>query len=263
MNKLEPRDSYWEKRGMLSFLYKGEAFYTVTPIPYYYRRRSLLLELMKPIIGLPQVATICDFGCGDGWYVRYFSDVFKNKSWCGLDVSDSMLEKAKLLCPKVKFALSDKSIPFEQKFDAIYAITVFAHIMNDSDVIESFKYISAKLEIKGYCLLFEQTGTRKSGSTYCTRAYTDYIDYANHVGLSLESQELISFPAHRFFEKIIAPCYRRFFSKGTNNVERCINANKSLVYRFLSRIMLLFSILPIKKNSVSKNGYTFYVFRKY
>jgi len=46
---------YWDDRGGVSYCYKGETFYTVTPIPYYYRRRAVLLALMRPLIEKSEV----------------------------------------------------------------------------------------------------------------------------------------------------------------------------------------------------------------
>jgi len=41
MNSHLANKDYWNERGNKLFYYKGEPFYTVTPIPYYYRRRKI------------------------------------------------------------------------------------------------------------------------------------------------------------------------------------------------------------------------------
>ena len=74
MSNITSQD-YWNDRGMNSYWYKGETFYTVTPIPLYYRRRVLLLELLEPLVVDNNVKDICDFGCGDGWYICISHDL--------------------------------------------------------------------------------------------------------------------------------------------------------------------------------------------
>ena len=38
------KDAYWEQRGAEGFEYRGETFYTITPIGFYYERRRKLLN---------------------------------------------------------------------------------------------------------------------------------------------------------------------------------------------------------------------------
>ena len=64
-------NSYWERRGRLKCYYKNEEFYTITPIPYYYKRRKIILELIEEYISKGEVQKVCDFGCGDGWYINF------------------------------------------------------------------------------------------------------------------------------------------------------------------------------------------------
>lgn len=40
------KNQYWEERGKGYCFYKGEDFYTITPIPYYFKRREILLKLL-------------------------------------------------------------------------------------------------------------------------------------------------------------------------------------------------------------------------
>ena len=69
-------DEYWDKRAACEYNYKGEKFYTMTAIPYYYERRNEIIKKIKSIIcnGM----SVCDFGCGDGVYVREFAQTYPN-----------------------------------------------------------------------------------------------------------------------------------------------------------------------------------------
>jgi len=55
--------NYWNSRGSNFFKYKGEYFYTITPIPHYYKRRKLLLNLIGE--RLRDKNAVLDYGCGD------------------------------------------------------------------------------------------------------------------------------------------------------------------------------------------------------
>jgi len=67
-------DEYWDKRAACEYNYKGEKFYTMTAIPYYYVRRNEIIKKIKSIIcnGM----SVCDFGCGDGVYIRKFAKTY-------------------------------------------------------------------------------------------------------------------------------------------------------------------------------------------
>jgi hypothetical protein len=65
-------ENYWLDRGNNLYEYKGEKYYTITPIPYYLKRRELLLKNVENIINKlvekKRFLKICDYGCGDGYY---------------------------------------------------------------------------------------------------------------------------------------------------------------------------------------------------
>jgi SAM-dependent methyltransferase len=102
---------YWDERGAKSFLYKGERFYTITPIPFYYKRRKILIKLLKEIIHNDAVNTVFDYGCGDGYYLKIFSGFFPGKKYYGADISQEMIARAKESNPAVEFFLLNASAP--------------------------------------------------------------------------------------------------------------------------------------------------------
>ena len=109
-------DPYWEERGEKTYRYRGEEFCTVTPIPMYYERRRILVRLLEPYIGAASVRRICDFGCGDGYYLARFSRRFVGKDWVGIDVAQSMIEQTIRACPVAKYYVSKNGIEEGESF---------------------------------------------------------------------------------------------------------------------------------------------------
>jgi SAM-dependent methyltransferase len=255
---------YWDYRGRLEYRYKGETFYTISPIPYYYRLRANLLELLLSVFESINPMNICDFGCGDGWYLKYLSDKFPNsKHWIGVDLSETMIRRARELCPGADFFVSGNGITVGYSIDLIYSIFVFAHVMDDGKVLELFQNISAKLAPDGRFVIFEQTGPkRRQGENWCQRMSDEYVKLAEKCGMVAEKRRLIAFPFYRLFEKRITPYYYRFLSAGADYTERCMNANRSPIFRVMSSITLALSGAPLRPDTGKQEGNTFIVFKK-
>ena len=64
--------AYWDKRAKREYIYKKEKFYTITPIPYYFRHRKIILDKIQSFIMNNKSKVVCDFGCGDGEYISQF-----------------------------------------------------------------------------------------------------------------------------------------------------------------------------------------------
>ena len=253
---------YWNYRGVKSYQYKGETFYTVTPIPLYYRRRALLLELIKPLVLDNTVKNICDFGCGDGWYLQYLGRICPSKRYYGIDISESMLERAKQVAPFAELQISQSGLNFENIFDLIFAIAVFAHI-KDYLIPDLFKNIYDHLKPGAKFILFEQTGPeRREGETWCRRTTQEYVGFAKGAGFEIEQRRLIAFPVHRFFERRIAPYLIRFFSNGFDKHERRIDANRSYFFKLMSELALYCTIQPLRADDGSIEGNSLYVLEK-
>ena len=86
---------------------------------YYYRRRAILIEFLASVISNPEIVNICDFGCGDGWYLKYLSENHNGKQWYGVDLSEAMIARAKKECPSAELLLSGNGIGFNCEFDLI------------------------------------------------------------------------------------------------------------------------------------------------
>ena len=187
----------------------------------------------------------------------------KPKQWYGVDLSETMIDRAKKEVPKAILEQSSDGISFQTEFDCVYAIAVFAHVLDDTVVKSIFEKIQTKLRPNGYFIMIEQTGMeRRQGDFWCRRTSDEYIKMAEKCGLFVSRRTLIVFSAHRFFERRIAPYFRRFFSKGSNYTEQCINANRSLLYKALSTVMLAVSFRPVRTDNGKYEGNTMFVFKK-
>ena len=272
-SKSETKD-YWNDRGKSSFVYRNEAFYTITPIPYYYKRRVIFLKSLKREIEMLQktckTVRIHDFGCGDGWYLNYFCKIFPNIEFSGFDISESFIERAKSVLPEsVSLSFGDIDTGNNASYDMIYSSVVFAHISNDiiGDIFNNvYRMLSSGGDNSGsgIFVLFEQTsggGSAVEGVTYIRRLSSEYEQVAKNSGFRLVEKFTVDFTVHRLFERYLAKKLYKLF-KGDTQVEQRLNANSNHFFRFLSTLACILSINPIKRKNKNYWGNTFFIFKK-
>jgi len=244
---------FWDKRATGKTRYKGEEFYTITPLPYYVKRRELLLEMILPSI--MRADNVLDFGCGDGWYINYFNRVRKTidkHTVSGFDISSEMVKTARSMNPGSEVFQSIDEISPCQKFDLIYAFAVLAHIPNGilTDVLENLYNL---LNPGGSIILFEQVGAFEYGNSQFTRRKTDtYLRLIEDRGFEKQEALIFSFSSHRIFERHIAKLYYKML--GGNNTEKRLTANSHGLFRVLSRLFLVFDRNPLVHPSKSEWG---------
>lgn len=255
---------HWDKRARLGVVYKKENFYTITPVPFYFKRRKILLSLMTQLI--LQSKKILDFGCGDGWYLNYFKNKTSGgKDLLGMDISRNMILLAQEKYPDMKFENTsyEDLVNYKLNFDLIYIFAVLAHV-NDNIVLDKMiKIMSESIMPGGKLVIFEQVAPESySGTTFIRRTIDDYEQLFVKNGFKLTEKVLISFNFHRFFERHIAKNIYKYFVRGNNEEEKRVNANKHFFFRFLSRSFIFFDIKPLKTNPASGWGNVFMVFEK-
>jgi SAM-dependent methyltransferase len=260
--------SYWNKRGRNTFSYKGEAFYTITPIPFYYKRRRILLNaLIKEIEDtnvymFGKTMHIHDFGCGDGWYLNYLYNRYPDFTYSGFDISEAFIERARYVLPKnIKLSCGDIDVDFN--VNIIYSVAVFAHIPN-KEIPSILNTIRQMLTEGGKFIIFEQTsGKKKSiqGKSYIRRLASEYEQMAIEAGFVLKNKFAVEFTVHRLFEHYLAKKLYRLF-KGDTQIEQRINANNNFFFKFLSNLACILSLNPVKKKYKNYWGNTFFVFEK-
>ncbi len=124
---------------------------------------SNLPELEIVLKHLPEKGNVLDAGCGTGLPIAKFF-VEKGFSVTGIDISETMIELAKVNVPEAKFFRSDMSkLDFpELSFDCITAIYSMFHVPKEkhSSVLENFYRMLKPAGILFFCL-----GTH-SGDSY-------------------------------------------------------------------------------------------------
>lgn len=252
--------NYWDERALKEYLYKGEKYYTITPIPYYYERRKVILKLLKNHIVKNKANTICDYGCGDGEYIKKLYNIHDTK-WSGYDISKEMINHASRDCVGVDLNIASDGIPSDKKYDLIYTIAVLAHI-DDAMVKKILSNFSSHLNKEGAIILCEQVGKRRvDGETYTRRMVTEYEDILESLNLVIEQQYLIDFWLHRIvFERNIA---KKIYShiEGETYHDKQITANSMLSFKILSKFFTILS----KPHTFKRRkgwGYMFLIARK-
>ncbi|MDR1881491.1 MAG: class I SAM-dependent methyltransferase [Prevotella sp.] len=261
---------YWDNRKNLSYIYKGESYYTITPIPYYLKRRNILLHVLaKQMSCLETGGHVQDFGCGDGWYLNYFYKLFPNLRFSGFDISKNFISKARsVLSSDISLYCGDTDNHSAHQHDLVYAIAVFAHILDEQKVLHIFMDINKTLKKHGKFIIFEQTSGEEfsvraggGGGGYVRRLAAEYVMLAYKAGFVNRMKVTVDFFIHRYFERCIAKNIYRFFP-GDNQEEKRINANKNGVFRLLSNLACLLSFDPIRNGDKNYWGNTFFVFEK-
>lgn len=154
--------SYWDDRASKEYLYKNEKFYTITPVPYYYARRNIVINKIKEIIADNNFRNICDFGCGDGEYIRKLYN--EKMMFHGVDASASMIQIARKALPitNVSFEVSENGITKNSNFDMVYSSAVWAHI-DDNSCQDLIQNIYAHLRVGGIFVICEQMAPFRYG----------------------------------------------------------------------------------------------------
>lgn len=254
------KEKYWEERALREYKYKDEAFYTITPVPYYYARRKIILNYLDKIITKSKSRTICDFGCGDGEYInKLYKD---SRIFYGVDASENMIKLAKRNTKgkNVEFGVSSTGISGDGIYDIVYSSAVWAHI-NDHDMSSLLDDISKKIKPEGGFVLCEQCAPyRYERSTYMRRTYSEYKKMLEVHGLHPVFCTRIDFWAHRIlFERNIA---KKFYAKekARTNIEDDlvkIICNRKKSFQIVSKIFTAISIPNKFRRNLDGWGYIF------
>ena len=122
-------------------------------------QRCWLLEKLPGLVG----RTILDIGCGIGRLTKPLSE--KAASVTGIDISDVMLEKARLSVTDANVSFvkaSASSLPFgDQEFDVVLAVFVLQHILDDALFESALREILRVLKQGGSILIVDGIGSVK------------------------------------------------------------------------------------------------------
>lgn len=123
--------------------------------------RLNLLELETFISLLPENGSILDLGCGSGRDCEYFAQ--RGYEVVGVDLSERLLEQAKLLHPKIDFRVMDmRVVAFpDNNFDRVWASACLHHLQK-ADAMKVVDQIYRVLKLSGvvHILVHEGEGEK-------------------------------------------------------------------------------------------------------
>lgn len=131
--------------------------------------KSKLIEQLNAQV--PVKGNVLDFGCGPGIYMKMLAD---NYTVFGVDISEGMLQSVHKLLPDNKFYLGNfLSISFEEKYHAIYSISVLEYIpVSKIDIF--FKKCAAIMNDKGLLFIQYPHALNSMDLLYPDRNYINY-----------------------------------------------------------------------------------------
>lgn len=269
-NEKQQEEEYWQKRAKNEYLYKNETFYTITPIPYYYDRRKIIVKKLCGLIDQYQFNKICDLGCGDGEYLKkiYRDD----KTFYGVDISENMITLAKMRADKdtmnILYEVSENGIRCADQLDFVYSVALFAHV-NDETMKALFKNIYEHITPGGVLCICEQVAPREcNGAEWKRRTFQSYINALEEAGFKRHTEFenfRIDFRFHRVvFERHLAKWfYKKYMKQYSSDMETArIECNKNKVFVFCSWLATKLSIMKTHKKQLEGWGYCFICVRK-
>ncbi len=94
--------------------------------------------------------SILDFGCGTGLLCEYLSENLPKAKIDGIDISNQMIEKARINCPNCNFYTGDIFSVTLPQYDVIVSKDVFNHI---DDIPQTLKRLDSLLRVNGMLIL--------------------------------------------------------------------------------------------------------------
>ncbi|MBI2064544.1 MAG: class I SAM-dependent methyltransferase, partial [Candidatus Yanofskybacteria bacterium] len=149
---------------------------------------------------------VLDVGCGAGIKSKYL--IRKGLNVVGIDLSEEMIEIAKIEVPEARFKVADiiEPLEFDEKFDGIFAQAVLLHVPKD-DIKNVLTNLIDLLKPKGYLYIAvkglkegqpeEQIIKENDYGYEYERFFSFYtpeelIDYLKELGMTIVYNEIIS-----------------------------------------------------------------------
>ncbi len=219
---------YWDDRSTWVFDYRGECFYTMTPISYYYVRRTEVLQhLARVLASRPAPARVLDYGCGDGVYLHYLAQRHA-AAYFGCDISRGFITRAAQRCSAqaTLAVMTPGCIPFSGSFDLVYCVAVLAHITDETLLANALRDMRAHLAPTGMVVLCEATAWwRRTGRTWTRRTTADYARLLYQCGLRVCDQHRFAYPLFFWYEHTLLPLLAYLCFRGTRE-QRMLAANR-------------------------------------
>lgn len=167
--------TYWEKRlsGRFNLSGVGYAGFSEYYNKWLYKAKN---RTLKKALSLYQInissKTICDIGCGTGFFVEFYKQLGV-KEIVGIDITSISIESLKLKYPEYDFIRGDvSSYKIEEivkrKFDILNIFDVLYHVKDDTAFEQAIANISSLTQKMGFIFISDMCGSKN-------------IDVAEHV----------------------------------------------------------------------------------
>ncbi len=191
---------------------------------------------------LKEGISVLDLGCGNGRFYQLFEG--KKIDYCGVDISEKLIEKAKENYPKASFEVANAlNLPFkDKKFDFVFSVAVFHHIPTVEERIRFLKESKRVLKKNGILkisvwnlleykkeLYFKNIAKKLSGKISFRDAF---IPWKNSKG-EIITERYYHFFTEKELEKIVGEFFeiKEIFKKGegvgSNIFVICKNVDKT------------------------------------
>ena len=112
---------------------------------------------------LKDIKSAIDIGCGVGYHLKYYSELYPNTQWTGIDSNPELIKKAEeILRGKSNIQLKHTSLAdykTDKKYDAVFTCAVLQYI---PDQLENyFELVTNILEPGGFLFILESESSYK------------------------------------------------------------------------------------------------------
>ena len=197
MTRLEVRDD--DLAGFYDARY-AESYMETHPLLEEWRARDLLAKIPRP-------RKILDYGCGQGGWIPFLSEVFPDAEIVGVDISRRALERARERFPSPTFRLIEgRTAPVSNDaFDLVFSYHVLEHV---SDLEETVADMARAARRTGYLCVMVPCANEGSFEERVVRGVRDglessvdgmsrfFFDDAGHIRRPTSGELLASFERH-------------------------------------------------------------------
>jgi 2-polyprenyl-3-methyl-5-hydroxy-6-metoxy-1,4-benzoquinol methylase len=186
---------YWEQRAR-DFAGDGAGLRAVCSygMPAFYNRYIQLTQqlALAPHLRVAPGTRVLDVGCGIGRWSRQLAA--RGAEVVGVDLSETMIDEARRrtahepFANRVEYRTSDlRTLDLGRQFDAIFAVTVLQHILDDAGFARAAANLARHLAPSGRAVLLEAAPTRPNGScntpVFRARTAAQYVEAFRAAGL--------------------------------------------------------------------------------
>jgi SAM-dependent methyltransferase len=186
--------TYWEQRLTRNYSLAGVGWSQLGTgfNRWLYRvRRHLFMETLRPFLNAPGSARVLDIGSGTGFYVDRWHELGV-RTVTGTDITQAAVDRLSDRYPADRFLRFDagaEALPFEPaSFDAVSAMDVLFHIMDDERFARAFRNVSRLLKPGGVFVFSENGvhGNELRTSHWVSRPLADIEALLAESGLELQ-----------------------------------------------------------------------------